>query len=239
MNNSFIKLNLPIDIYADGPELEEIKNFDNNIIKGYTFNPTLFRKLEIIDYLSFCKKLVNVCGKQPISLEVIADEKEEIIRQGKILSELGTSVFVKVPITYTSGLYTLEAIESLMQSGVKLNITAIFTMEQVKEILPILKNTNSIISLFAGRIFDIGKDAVNVVGEISKFVHNDSNCKVLWASPRMVYDVHNAINAKCDIITMQSDLIKKLSLLNKTSEEYSLDTVKMFYNDAKKSGYSF
>lgn len=229
--------NLPIEIYADGPTLEEIDGFDRTLIKGYTFNPTLFKMLGVTNYLGHCEKLLKTCGNLPVSLEVFADEEDEMIRQAKILGALGKNVYVKIPITNTSGKSTVNVLKALVDESINLNVTAIFTKNQVEEILPSLNKTESIISIFSGRIFDIGLDAVEITGEISELVHGQSNCKVLWASPRMVYDVINACNANCDIITMQSSLIKKQSLFGKMPYEYSLDTVKMFYNDAAESEY--
>ena len=205
--------NLPIEIYADGPTLEEIDDFDKSIVQGFTFNPTLFKMLRVTDYLGHCKELSHICGNSPISLEVIADDEAEMIRQAKILGALGDNVYVKIPITNTSGKSTVNVLIALVDEGIKLNITAIFTKTQVEEILSSISKTESIISIFSGRIFDIGLDAVEITGEISELVHANSDCKVLWASPRMVYDVINACNANCDIITMQSSLITKLSIM--------------------------
>ena len=230
--------NLPIEIYADGPTLEEIESFDKSLIKGYTFNPTLFKILNVTDYLGHCNKLLETCENIPVSLEVFADNEAEMIRQGKILGLLGENVYVKIPITNTSGESTLSVLQALVDEEIKLNVTAIFTKTQVEEILPSLSRTESIISIFSGRIFDIGLDAVELTAEMSELVHQNSECKMLWASPRMVYDIINACNANCDIITMQSALLGKLSLFGKTPNEYSLDTVKMFCNDAANSGYT-
>ena len=227
----------PIQIFADGPKLEEITSLDTNLVKGFTFNPTLFRNLGVSNYLDYCKKLVEICGEFPISIEVIADDEDSMIKQGLILGELGNNVFVKIPVTYTSGVSTLSVIKTLVEEKIKLNITAIFTIDQVKTILPTLKYTESIISIFSGRLFDVGLNAIEITGNIAEFIHENSNCKILWASPRMVYDIINACNANCDIITMQSTLLKKLPLFQKSPEEYSLDTVKMFYNDAVESKY--
>ena len=229
--------NLPIEIYADGPTLEEIDGFDKTLVKGYTFNPTLFKMLGVIDYMEHCEKILKTCDTFPVSLEVFADEEDEMIRQAKILGALGENVYVKIPITNTSGKSTVNVLKTLVDEGIKLNITAIFTKMQVEEILPSVNKTESIISIFSGRIFDIGLDAVKITSEISELVHDYSDCKMLWASPRMVYDVINACDANCDIITMQSSLVKKLSLFGKTPIEFSMDTVKMFYNDAAESGY--
>ena len=229
--------NLPIQVYADGPTLEEIQILKESV-EGFTFNPTLFRKLNVINYLDHCKKLIERCGDLPISLEVFADDLKGMVAQAKTLSELSENVYVKIPITFTNGKSTSLVIEQLTDNGIKLNITAVFTLNQVKKVLPILYESNAIISIFSGRLFDIGLDAVEITKQISNYIHNNSNCNILWASPRMVYDVINASKSNCDIITMQTSLINKLSLFKKSAEKYSLDTVKMFFNDAKVSGYN-
>jgi transaldolase len=226
-----------LDVYADGPTLDEITVLDQNLIKGYTFNPTLFRMLKVTDYLSHCKLVVSACGDVPVSLEVIADDAEGMVHQARILGDLGSNVHVKIPITFTSGKSTIHVIETLVKDGLKLNITAIFSKAQVQIILPVLQDAGAIVSVFAGRIFDIGVDAVEITREIAEIVHAESNCKVLWASPRMVYDFKNASNANCDIITMVPSLIKKLSMFGMKPEDHSLNTVKMFFNDAVSSGY--
>ncbi len=161
-----------------------------------------------------------------------------MLRQARLLSSLGENVFVKIPITYTSGESTSFVLKTLIKEGININITAVFAEEQLKDTLPYLEGSNTIVSVFSGRIFDIGLDAVEITREIAEVVHSWDNCKVLWASPRMVYDIHNAFRAGCDIITMQPSLIKKLSLFGITPEEYSLDTVRMFYDDAVSSGYT-
>lgn len=227
----------PIDIYADGPTLEEISELDKELIKGYTFNPTLFRMLKVTDYLGHCKKLIQVCSNAPVSLEVLADNAQGMLQQARILGKLGANVYVKIPITFTSGEFTSFVIKTLINEGVKVNITAVMSYRQVQHILPILGKSKGIISVFAGRLFDIGIDAVKAVSDMTDMVHKNSNCRILWASPRMVYDIKNACAANCDIITMQPSLIKKLSFFEKTPEEHSLATVKMFYQDAVTSGY--
>ena len=226
-----------VSIYLDGPSLEQASEIDSSVIKGFTFNPTLFRNAEVLDYLGHCRKILEVCGDLPVSLEVIADDQEGMIRQARILAGLGSNVFVKIPITFTNGESTREVIGTLVAEGIKLNITAVFTLLQVETILPALGQSRSIISVFAGRLFDIGIDAVVATRTIVDRVRSESNCSVLWASPRMVYDLKNASSAGCDIITMVPNLIRKLGLFSKSSEEYSLDTVKMFYSDAVASGY--
>lgn len=229
---------IPLELYADGATLDEIEAFDKNKVSGYTFNPTLFRMLGVNDYIGHCYKLVEACGNVPISFEVIADDIGGMIEQAKILRDIASNVYVKIPITFTSGTSTYDVIEALVKEGLNLNITAVFSREQVEAILPLIENTKTIVSVFAGRIFDIGVDAVRTTHRITDLVHSESECRVLWASPRMSYDIVNAYMANCDIITMKPDLIKKLSLFEKTLDEYSLDTVKMFYRDAVSSNYT-
>ena len=228
-----------IELYADGLTIEEFES-DNAIeIDGYTFNPSIFKKNGAKDYIDYSKQIISKCNTKPLSLEVIADTETEMINQAMILSNLSKNVYVKIPITYTNRKYTSNVISSLVKSNVKLNITAIFTLDQIKEILPIVKDTENILSVFAGRIFDCGQDANFIMNEICKFVKSSSTCKVLWASPRMTYDYINAINSGCDIITMQLSQIKKLEMFGKNLSDYSLETVKQFHQDASSSGYKF
>ncbi len=227
-----------VSIYLDGPSLEQISEIDSNVIKGFTFNPTLFRNAGVLDYLGHCRKILEISDDLPVSLEVIADDQEGMIRQARILAGLGSNVLVKVPITFTNGESTREVIGTLAAEDIKLNITAVFTLSQVETVLPALGQSRSIISVFAGRLFDIGVDAVTATQTIVDRVRSESDCLVLWASPRMVYDFKNASSSGCDIITMAPGLIRKLNLFNKSSDEYSLDTVKMFYSDAVASGYN-
>ena len=175
---------------------------------------------------------------KPVSLEVIADDFEEMISQAIKLDSLADNVYVKIPITNTKAEYTLPVLKELAKRDIKMNITAIFTLEQVVSIIEEIKNTSSIISIFSGRLFDIGIDAVPITKEISKFVHSSSKCKTLWASTRMVYDIFNAQKSECDIITMPLSFVKKIALFEKSPEKYSLETVKMFYDDAVNANYS-
>ena len=226
-----------IQIYIDGPTEDEMKELVDKNISGYTFNPTLFKNLGVKDYMGHSKKVLEISNNLPVSLEVIGDNYDDIVSQAKALASLGSNVFVKVPITYTSGIYTLDTIKTLVDHNINLNITAIFTLDQIKAILPTIRDTKSIISVFAGRIYDVGLDASEKLSKISNFIHENSTCDLLWASPRMHYDVITAQRTGCDIITMTNAMYKKLSLLDKTPEEYSLETVKMFYQDALSSGF--
>lgn len=226
-----------IELYADGIRLDEF-NKDHGIeIDGYTFNPSIFKKSGAKDYLSYSKEIISKCNTKPVSLEVFADDEKGMIDQAKILHSLSKNIFVKIPITFTNKEFTVKVLEKLVESNIKLNITAIFTHDQIKKILPIVKNTNAILSVFAGRIFDCGKDANKIMKDICENVRDQSSCKVLWASPRMSYDYINAVQCGAHIITMQLPQIKKLKMFDKSLEEYSLETVKQFYNDAKSSEF--
>lgn len=226
-----------IKLYADGLNLDEFESDFGIEIDGYTFNPSLFKKNGATDYLDYSKKVVEKCKSKPVSLEVFADEEKEMIKQAEILNTLGNNVYVKIPITFTNKNFTTNVISNLIEKKIKLNITALFTMQQIIEILPVVKNSKTILSVFAGRIYDCGQDAAKLMREISVKVKKESLCQVLWASPRMSYDYINAILCGSDIITMQASQIKKLKLFEKKPEDYSLETIKQFYKDASSSGY--
>lgn len=230
-----MKKNKKIKLYIDGPNFEQIRNIKN--VDGYTFNPSLFKKLGAKDYISFAKSILSEIKEKPVSIEVFADDENECLKQALIISELGKNVYVKIPITYTNGSTTLKLIEKLVKENINLNITAIFTLNQIKEILNPLKLTNNILSIFSGRIYDIGLDAKKIFKDISTYVHSNSKCQTLWASSRMPYDYISAEESHADIITMSPEMIIKLKKFGKTSEECSKETVKTFFSDAKSSGY--
>lgn len=226
-----------INLYVDGPQLNEIQKNYGIEIDGYTFNPSLFKKNGATNYLEYCKEILNQCNNKPVSLEVFADDHAGMIYQGKILNNLSKNVYVKIPITFTNGESTFKVIEELLNENIKLNITAIFTLEQIKEIIEIVKESTSILSIFAGRIYDCGIDAKIKVQEMNKFIKNNSKCKSLWASTRMPFDYITANEIKSDIITMQVAHIEKLKMFGFNLNDYSLKTVKQFYEDAKSSGF--
>lgn len=230
---------LHTQIYLDGLSEKQINETFSDEIHGYTFNPTLFKNLGVENYLDECQKFVNLVKGKPISLEVTGDDEKTIIRQARLLAQLGDNVYVKIPVTYTDGNYTTKVIQHLTEEEIKMNITAIFTIDQIKEVLGPLRETENIISVFAGRLYDIGLDAKKLMKEMGHFIHRESNCRILWASPRMSFDLFSADNAKTDIITMSMPIYEKLFLINKDPTVYSLETVKMFFDDAKKSGYIF
>jgi transaldolase len=243
-----------IEIYADGAAMDGIVSAaKNKNIMGFTTNPSLMRNAGITNYLDFCNEVIPFLkSERPetnISLEVFADDFKSMYSQAMDLNELSKKysydVFVKIPVTNTMGLSTAPLVTMLLASQVKVNITAVFTPKQTSEIIKAIgdSQTNSIISIFAGRIADSGRNAVNIVREC--IVYNglqankkNKNIKFLWASTRQAYNYNEAIEAGCDIITMTPDIIKKMDVFGKNLTDYSLETVKMFYNDALKSGYT-
>jgi transaldolase len=226
-----------IKIFADGADKAEMLELANNPrIAGLTTNPTLLRKAGVKDYKIFALDILSVIKDKPISFEVIADDNYEMYRQGVEISSWGQNVYVKIPITNTKGETTYQVIESLSQKGIKLNITAITTIKQVRKIIPALKTSpGAYISIFAGRIADTGINPLPIMKSALNVIKN-TNIELIWASPREVYNVIQAEEIGCHIITCTNDIIKKLFLIGKDLTEYSLDTVKLFFNDAKESG---
>jgi len=236
VKNSMVKLK-NIKIYHDGPTFKELKRPLDNMISGYTFNPTLFRQIGIKNYLNGCKKILKETYPRDTSLEVIADDPKKMIDQGILLSQLSSHVSVKIPIIFTNGKSTKKVIKELVKRKIRLNITAIFSLKQLNEVMPFIKNTNTILSIFMGRIYDIGANGDVLSKKISKYVKKNSKCKLLWASTRMSYDIVRAQESNFDIITMNTSAIKKIKNFNKTLNRASIDTVTNFYLDAKKSKY--
>ena len=232
----FIK-NLKIDLYADTANLTEIKKLNTfGYIKGYTTNPTIIKNNNIKDYSSFAKKMIKVANNKPVSFEVISDNLFEIEKQAHKISSWGKNVYVKIPITNTKKISTKHIIKNLNKNRIKLNVTAITTFDQVKEIKPYIdKKTKIIISIFAGRISDTGRDANQIIKKSINLYKDYKNVRFIWASPRQVYNIFEAEKLGCHIITLTNDILKKISLINKNLESYSLETVKMFYEDALKS----
>jgi transaldolase len=225
------------EIFADGAKLNEIAIAnENKYVKGFTTNPTLMAKAGIVDYEGFCKSVLEIIGNKPLSLEVFSDEEDEMIQQANKLNSLGKNVFVKVPCRFTNGKSTKHLVKKLIESELKINVTAVFTENQVDEFLDVLNpKIPSFISIFGGRIADTGIDPRPL---IKKSVEKtEGNQKIIWASPREVLNIFQADEVGCHAITITQDLLSKLYLLNKNLEEYSIETVQMFYNDALQSGF--
>tara|TARA_Y100000996_G_scaffold316866_1_gene253043 strand:- start:55 stop:768 length:714 start_codon:yes stop_codon:yes gene_type:complete len=227
-----------IQLYADGADEKEILKYNKmKIIKGLTTNPSLMKKSGIKNYEIFCKKILKKV-KKPISFEIFADDEKNMIRQARIINKWGKNVYVKIPIVNTKNKIMTKVISKLSKERIKLNITAIFTKSQIKKvILSLDSKTPSIISIFCGRIADAGIDPAELVVYAKKVRKNKKNIEILWASTRELYNIINAMKVKCDIITVPTSILSKINLLGKNLEKYSVETVKMFYNDAKKAGY--
>jgi transaldolase len=229
---------LKIDLYADGSDIEEIKRLNANpLIKGFTTNPSLMRKSGITNYIEFVNDVMNIVKYSPVSFEVFSDDIDEMEIQAKKIAKYGDNIYIKIPITNTKGVSTANLVKSLISEGIKVNITAIFTIEQLITLLPFISSSTPVIlSIFAGRIADTGIDPKSIV----KWAINNKtpNAKILWASPREIYNLYEAESVGCDIITMTPSLIDKINIKNKCLTEYSLETVKMFYDDALKAGYT-
>ena len=231
--------NLKIKIFSDGANFKEmISSSKKKYIKGLTTNPSLMRKSGITDYQKFAKSILKFVKKKPISFEVFSDNFLEMEKQAKIINSWGKNVYVKIPITNSKGKSSFNLIKKLSDEGIKLNITAITTFEQMIKLKKHLnKKVPCVISIFAGRIADTGRDPSNYVKKGVKMFKTHKKAEILWASTREVYNIVQANNIGCHIITVPPDLIKKISLFNKNLKSYSLETVKDFYNDAEKSKY--
>ncbi|MBQ7584073.1 MAG: transaldolase [Lachnospiraceae bacterium] len=230
---------LRIDIYADGADIEKMKKqHDEGFVKGFTTNPTLMKKAGVKDYRAFAKEAAEAIGDVPLSFEVFSDDFDTMEKEARVLSAFGDNVYVKIPVTNTKGEHSTELIRKLSADGLKLNVTAVFTVEQAKEVLGALApEVPSIVSIFAGRITNAGIDAEPVISEVSRLCREHGSSKVLWASSRELFNVIQAERSGADIITLTDGLISSLPTIGKDLNEYSLDTVKMFYNDGQALGY--
>jgi len=231
--------NLKVKLFADGADLAGMKEmYANPIIKGFTTNPTLMRKAGIQDYKAFAREVLEAIPDRPISFEVFADEFEEMEHQALEIASWGKNVSVKIPVTNTRKQFAGPLIERLSNAGVALNVTALTTLEQVQTVTERLApNTPAIISVFAGRIADTGRDPVPMMAEAVRIMRAKPKSELIWASPRELLNIFQADAVGCHIITATNDILKKLSLVGKDLEQYSLETVRMFYQDAQAAGY--
>jgi len=232
---------LGIKIYSDGADVNEIIKMDNeNSVDGFTTNPTLMSRLGIKDYLGFAKEVLNSVKEKSISFEVFSDDIDDMYRQALILRDLGDNVWVKIPVTNTKGTFTYDLINKLSFEGVKINATALFTVDHIQNVCDALNpDVNAIVSIFAGRIANTGLDPEPTMKFGSDLCHNNPLIETLWASSREVFNIMQAVRTNTDIITLPPSLIKACQKeVGKDLDEFSLETVKMFYNDAKKSGFS-
>ncbi|MEP6988010.1 MAG: transaldolase [Chloroflexota bacterium] len=230
---------LRIKIFADGADLASItKLAQNPLIKGFTTNPTLMRKAGISDYTGFAQAVLRLITDRPISFEVFSDEFEDMERQALIINSWAENVYVKIPITNTRAESAVPLIHKLSQQGLKLNITAMTTLDQVKAVGEAVRGgAPSFISVFAGRIADTGCDPLPMMSESLHILKSSPGAELLWASPRELLNIVQADAIGCPIITVTHDLLAKLGTLGKDLEAFSLDTVKMFYQDAQAAGF--
>ena len=227
-----------VKIYADGADIESISNMDSDErISGFTTNPTLIRKAGVTDYAAFCEMAAKATSK-PISFEVIGDLQNEMERQAYRLHAMGDNVYVKIPITTTTGMPMYSLMRKLLERGIKVNVTAVMTHIQIEGLVERLSGilpTPLIVSIFCGRIADTGLHPSSLCsyGRMRLPKHT----QILWASTRELLNIKQAEQSGCDIITVPNDMLKKLSMFGYDLTQYSLDTVKMFYDDAKASGF--
>ena len=230
---------LKVKLFADGADRAGIlEMYANPLIKGFTTNPTLMRKAGVLDYQEFALDVLAQISDHPISFEVFADDFAEMEDQALELASWGPNVYVKIPITDTKGNSSSKVINRLVKAGVKLNVTALMTLDQVRDTVECLQGgPSAYISVFAGRIADTGRDPLPIMGEAVAILDKAPNVELIWASPRELLNIFQADAIGCHVITATNDILKKLSIIGKDLGEYSLDTVRMFYDDARKADY--
>ena len=231
---------LKIKLFADGADLDSmLVLYKDPSIKGYTTNPTLMKKAGITNYEKFARQVLEEIPDRPVSFEVFADDLTNMLAQAKVIASWGSNVNVKIPVTSTRGEFTGPIIRELSSSGVQLNITAVFTPEQVEIIADNLSyDTPAIVSVFAGRIADTGLDPMPIMSDCVETLKHFPKAELLWASPRELLNIFQADEVGCHIITATPDVIGKLKLLEKDLTEFSLETVLMFFDDAQEAGYT-
>tara|TARA_B100001175_G_C19453342_1_gene612481 strand:+ start:540 stop:1256 length:717 start_codon:yes stop_codon:yes gene_type:complete len=228
-----------IDIFADGADIKSIKKLNKfNYISGFTTNPSLMRKAKINNYKKFALEVLKIVNKKPVSFEVFSDDLNTMKLQAEEINSWGRNAYVKIPITNTKGKKTTGLIKSLSDNGIKCNVTAILTIDQVKDVYKSLNSkTDTILSIFSGRIADTGIDPIPFFKKSLEICKKKKNIKLLWASTREVYNLYQAENIKAHIITVPYSILDKMNLYNVSLKKLSLDTVKTFYKDAKKANF--
>jgi transaldolase len=230
---------LKTKLFADGADLTGmIEMASKPFIAGLTTNPTLMKKAGVTNYTKFAQEVLREIKDKPISFEVFSDDLDEMKKQGEIIASWGQNVFVKIPVTNTVGDSTKSVIKFLTGQGVKVNVTALMTSNQVADVANVLNpQVKSYVSVFAGRIADTGRDPLPIMQKSLEILSKSPNSQLIWASPREILNVFQANEIGCDIITATNDILSKLELIGKNLDLYSLETVQMFYNDARSSGF--
>lgn len=231
---------LTVKLFADGAERTEmLRLYANPLIQGFTTNPTLMRKAGISDYEVFARDILTAIPDRPVSFEVFSDDFMEMERQAHKIASWGGRVYVKIPVTNTRGESAAPLIRRLARAGIRLNVTALLTLKQVCEVSAALRDCPSaFVSVFAGRIADTGCDPVPIMAEAVRVLQTYPQLQLIWASPRELLNIFQADEIGCQVITATTDILKKLPLVGKDLSAYSLDTVKMFHDDAASAGYS-
>jgi transaldolase len=231
---------LQIKVFADGASLEGIRDLcQNPQIAGLTTNPTLMRKAGITDYEAFARDLLELVSDRPVSFEVFSDEPQEMLRQGRKIASWGENVYVKIPVTDTSGNFMGDVVRELAADGHKVNVTGMLTLDQVERSAEALGGeVPAYASVFAGRIADAGVDPLPIMVRALQLLASRPNIELLWASPREILNIVQADAIGCHVITVTHDLLKKLPLIGKDLDEFSLETVQMFHADARDAGYA-
>lgn len=229
-----------VKIFCDGADVKSmVAMYGKPYIKGFTTNPTLMRKSGIVDYRGFAREVLAAIPDRPISFEVFSDEFPEMERQAREIATWGPNVFVKVPVTNTRREPALNLIRSLSRDGVKVNVTALMTLDQVRAVTEAVgEGAPACISVFAGRIADTGVDPVPIMCEALRIMSAAPRAELIWASPRELLNIVQADEIGCHIITVTPDILAKLPNIGKDLDEFSLDTVKMFYDDARQAGFT-
>ncbi len=230
---------LRVKLFADGADVASTLEMSRNpIIKGFTTNPTLMRKAGVTDYKGFALELLAAIPDRPISFEVFADDFTEMERQARAITSWGENVYVKIPITNTRSESSIPLVERLVQDNIKLNVTALMTLEQVREVHAAINGgPRCFVSVFAGRIADTGRDPLPLMASAVEILSANPLSELVWASPRELLNIFQADQINCHIITATHDILKKLALIGKDLDDYSLDTVKMFYEDGRAAQY--
>ena len=226
-------------IFCDSADIKTVKEFNkNSLVSGFTTNPSLMRKSGAKDYKNYSLKLLRVCKKKPISLEVFADKFDEMIKQAIMINSWGKNVYVKIPVVNSKGLFSGAVINKLSNKGIKLNITAVYTVPQVRKILKNLnKKSKTIISIFAGRMSDVGKDPLPIIKKSVRLTKKLKKVDILWASTREAYNYTQAKNCACSIITMPPFIINKIGKFGASFQNLTLNTVKTFLKDSRDSNF--
>jgi transaldolase len=230
---------LRVKVFADGADKAGmIALYRNPVVKGFTTNPTLMRKAGIADYEAFARDVLHAIPDRPISFEVFSDDHVEMEEQARLIASWGSNVYVKIPITNSQGRSSVPTIRRLALQGIQLNVTALFTLEQIEATCTAINGkVPAVISVFAGRVADTGVDPCPVMMDAKKITQRYDDCELLWASPREVLNIFQADDVACDIITVSNDLLAKLENVGKDLAQFSLETVQMFRNDAVKAGF--